>query len=504
MSVQKIETYQDMPFAVGYGTNGWADHPLPVAIPLLAEQGYTAIALTLGHPHIDPFAQDLTSQLAEIRTLLERYQMRVVVETGTRFLLDPKRKHRPTLVDQEAEARMNFLRRAIDIARALDAECVSFFSGVIPEGTKSSEGWDLLVKRLADLVIYAAEREVRLSLEPEPGMLVETVADALRLRSELGDPDALGITVDIGHCVVVEPGGVQGALQQAGALLANVQLDDMLAHAHEHLPFGQGIVDLPQALSTLAEMNYQGVAAVELPRHSWDAPALAESSLRAISQAWSEAKTQSAHGRWLSDALAAIANDPRCLPQIFALAGRTVARTPINAQADPTGVIFGMRVDHARADLIAKLFTVQDPEALAQHLRDLYYRGDSAERRGVLRGLNKLVDSGRQLEDRMINTGLEITGDALRTNETSLVAAAVGAFGAAHLDQHAWRHAVLKLVFMGVSLRAVQDLHVRADEELARMAKDFAAERRAANRSIPEDVALLTELPIYSERSDEG
>ncbi len=87
--------------------------------------------------------------------------------------------------------------------------------------------------------------------------------------------------------------------------------------------------------------------------------------------------------------------------------------------------------------------------------------------------------------------GRDLAADALRTNDQSLVAAAVGPFAAAHLDPHAWRHAVLKLVFMGVSLDAVAGLDDRADDELARMARDFAAERRAAGRVVPDDVARL-------------
>ena len=70
---------------------------------------------------------------------------------------------------------------------------------------------------MREIVAYAETSGVALGFEPEPGMLVETVADALRLREELGAPDVLGITVDLGHCVVVEPDGVVGALRAAGA-----------------------------------------------------------------------------------------------------------------------------------------------------------------------------------------------------------------------------------------------------------------------------------------------
>lgn len=480
-----------MPFSLGYGTNGFADHPLPVALTLLAEQGYDAVALTLGHPHLDPFAVDLDVQLRELRSRLDDLGFRIVIETGTRFLLDPRHKHRPALVDDEATARVDFLRRAVDIAAALQAECVSFFSGILPEDTTPETGWQRLTSRVADIVEYAGRKNVQLAIEPEPGMLVQTVADALRLRDQLGRPDNLRITVDIGHCVVVEPAGVRGALLQAGPLLANVQLDDMRAHAHEHLPFGEGIVDLPLALATLAEIGYRGVAAVELPRHSHDAPGLAVRSIHALRSSWEESGSMREASDWLTQSTTAVAADPGTLTTVFATAGRRLGRSPLRPGADPGGVLFGTTTDHARGRFISSLAGFLSPEDLAEALLALYGGGDSAERRGVLRGLGDLASSAPNLPDAVVSVGLRVTTEALRTNESGIVAAAVGPFAAAHLDQHNWRHAVLKLVFMGISLSAVAGLRERADAELARMAGDFAAERRAAGRSVPEDVQLL-------------
>ncbi|GAA1762086.1 sugar phosphate isomerase/epimerase family protein [Agromyces humatus] len=273
-------------FTLGYGTNGFADHPLDRALEVLEVTGYGAIALTLGHPHLDPFTGDADAQAARLRVRLDEMGWRVVVETGTRYLLDPFVKHRPTLVDVDAESRMVFLRRAIDLAVVLRADCVSLWSGVVPDHMSRAEAWRLLVGRMREIVAYADASGVVLGFEPEPGMLVETVADALTLRDELGSPDALGITVDLGHCVAVEPGGVVGALRAAGDLLVNVQVDDMLPGVHEHLELGSGRLDLAAALTTLHEIVYHGVAAVELPRHSHDAPGTAARSMRALRTAW--------------------------------------------------------------------------------------------------------------------------------------------------------------------------------------------------------------------------
>ncbi|KSU51913.1 EboA domain-containing protein [Microbacterium enclense] len=510
----------EVPWSIGYGTNGFTDHPLPSALDVLQDEGYTAVALTLGHPHLDPFAPDWRAQAEALSADLRRRRMRVVVETGARYLLDPVRKHRPTLVDRNAEPRMVFLRRAIEIAAILGADCVSLWSGVLPDDVTLDAARVLLDERLLELTAVAAAAGVPLALEPEPGMVVETVADALAVRARLGHPANLGITVDLGHCVVVEPDGVVGALRAAGALLRNVQADDMLPHAHEHLPFGEGALDLDAALATLRELDYRGVVAVELPRHAHAAPALARASMAALTAAAarsgaasgatvpvagrapaapaaggdsatggsagavaSSAPAISSRGAgphpWTTRAVEQVRGDATGAARLFAAAGREVGREPLTAEPfAPTAD------DAARAAIIAALADGgADPAAAVA----LYRRGDDAERRGVLRGLDAITDPAPAWRD----AGLDLVLDALRANDTRLVAAALGSFAAAHLDDHAWRHGVLKCVFLGIPLSVVAGLEARADDELAAMAARFAEERRAAGRTVPDDLTLL-------------
>ncbi|MEU1408801.1 EboA domain-containing protein [Streptomyces sp. NPDC005728] len=118
----------------------------------------------------------------------------------------------------------------------------------------------------------------------------------------------------------------------------------------------------------------------------------------------------------------------------------------------------------------------------------LYQRGTGAERRAVLLALPHLTLTPDQ--------GVPLVEDALRTNDTHLVAAAAGPYAARHLDAHAWRHAVLKCLFTQVPLAAVAGLarRARGDGELARMLTDFAAERTAADRPVPEDLSHVLAL----------
>ncbi|MFE2972025.1 EboA domain-containing protein [Streptomyces sp. NPDC059340] len=142
--------------------------------------------------------------------------------------------------------------------------------------------------------------------------------------------------------------------------------------------------------------------------------------------------------------------------------------------------------EHADAARVLLLHAARaDPDALAR----VYRQGTAAERRAVLHALPHLVPGP---------DALPLVEDALRTNDTRLVAAALGPYAARHLDAHTWRHAVLKCLFTGVPVDVVADLAPRAhaDAELARMLGDYARERTAADRPVPEDlhrVLALTE-----------
>lgn len=111
----------------------------------------------------------------------------------------------------------------------------------------------------------------------------------------------------------------------------------------------------------------------------------------------------------------------------------------------------------------------------------LYEQGTAAERRAVLLALPALGLGA---------TAVALVEDALRANDTTLIAAAVGPYAGEHLDPHNWRHAVLKCLFTGVPVDAVDQLarRARGDAELARMLGDYAAERIAAGRPVPADL----------------
>ena len=177
--------------------------------------------------------------------------------------------------------------------------------------------------------------------------------------------------------------------------------------------------------------------------------------------------------RWLTAALQRIDAEPVAIRTLFPAAGRRCGR----ARIDPVWTVD----DAVRASLLAAL-PLRAAE-LAAEVAALYRYGDAAEKRGVLRGLAFLDTPGG-----VGTEGLALVRDALRTNDTRLVAAALGPYGARHLDAAAYRQGVLKCVFCGIPLADIDGLPERADAELARMLGDYAREREAAGRDVPADV----------------
>ncbi|MFD4421098.1 EboA domain-containing protein [Agromyces sp. NPDC058484] len=196
---------------------------------------------------------------------------------------------------------------------------------------------------------------------------------------------------------------------------------------------------------------------------------------------------------WIHESVLAIAAEPARVAELFPAAGRAVGRDPLAPDDDPLGLVHGTLDDRAREELLRATLAALPPQDAARAIDELYRFGDDAERRGVLRGLGAAGAAGPAGPEAapIVAVGLDLVADALRTNDPRLVAAALGPFAARHLDQHSWRHGVLKALFMGIPLAAVSGLERRADGELARMVAALVAERRAASRPITDDMTRL-------------
>lgn len=274
---------------LGYNTNGFAHHKLEDTITILAELGYQGVAITLDHHALDPRDPDWPQQMKRVRRLLKRLRLRCVIETGARFLLDPRRKHQPTLLSARMEdlrQRLNFLGNAVETAAALGADAVSFWSGTPDEPDMDANLMTRLVSG-CQCVCAVAEKldvDVRLAFEPEPGMFIDTMARYGELHRRVNHPN-FGLTLDLGHLHCLGEVPIVDHIRRWRDVLWNVHIEDMRRGVHDHLIFGEGEMDFPPIMRALAEADYQGGVFVELSRHSHDAVNTARRALAFLQEA---------------------------------------------------------------------------------------------------------------------------------------------------------------------------------------------------------------------------
>jgi L-ribulose-5-phosphate 3-epimerase len=275
---------------LGYNTNGLAHHDLFDAVELLAEIGYRGVAITVDHNALSPRDPQGYEKLVRLKRLLEKLDMRSVIETGARFLLDPRRKHEPTLLSADPRRRIEFYKYAIDCAAQLGSDCVSLWSG---KPVLAEQGaMDRLVVGLRETLDYAAAKNVAIAFEPEPGMLIDSMPAFEQLVAHMAKAGAeLRLTLDIGHLHCQGETPIAGAIRRWAPRLANVHIEDMRAGRHEHLMFGEGEIDFPPILQALAEVDYTGGVYVELSRHSHMGPEAAKTAFEFLQQAMKNAKT---------------------------------------------------------------------------------------------------------------------------------------------------------------------------------------------------------------------
>lgn len=268
-----------------YNTNGLAFHSLEDALSLIADEGFRGVGLTLDHHHLDPRDRAVALRAAErVRATLKRLGLRATIETGARFILDPRRKHQPTLISADPGARarrIEFLETAVLVGESLGAGCVSLWSGAADDAAPASELESRLEAALRALLEFAEPRGVRLAFEPEPGMFVETMAHYQRLASAIEHP-LFGLTLDVNHVHCLADGDFAEHARRHAGRLWNVHVSDARRGVHEHLVPGDGEVDFSAIRAALEEISYAGPLQLELSRHSHDAVSVMRRALERL------------------------------------------------------------------------------------------------------------------------------------------------------------------------------------------------------------------------------
>lgn len=254
---------------IAYSSNGFTRVDLACAIRRIAGHGYAGVELLADAPHWSP-VQDTPAFRAEIRRALADGAVGVSnINANTAACLWPfelpEPVFEPSLSNRDAairRERFEFTRRAIDFAADVGGRCVSVTSGRPDALVDPADGIAWFAEALAPVCDYAAAAGIRVGIEYEPGLLVETAAEVAEVIARVGHP-ALGANLDVGHAVCVGEDPLE-SIRLLGPRIWNVHLEDIKGRKHHHLVPGEGDIDFARVFAALRSVGYDGYVTVEL------------------------------------------------------------------------------------------------------------------------------------------------------------------------------------------------------------------------------------------------
>jgi hypothetical protein len=171
---------------------------------------------------------------------------------------------------------------------------------------------------------------------------------------------------------------------------------------------------------------------------------------------------------WLTESLDAVRASEDALHARWSAAGRRL----------------GERASEGRGQLLLAAIEASPAERHVPVVAELYRTGELREQEAVLRALPRLP-----APERFVAVGIE----AVRQNAVSVIEAIAcdNPYPARHFPEEAFNQMVLKCLFNGLALGRIVDLGKRRTPELQRMVAGYASERRAAGRTVPDDVDLI-------------
>ncbi|MDQ7779595.1 MAG: sugar phosphate isomerase/epimerase family protein [Planctomycetota bacterium] len=295
-----------------FSSNGFRRYSLDECIERLADLGYKGVEILCDTPHAFPGTMT-PGDVAVIRAALDRTGLSIS-NLNSFMLYALGDTYHPSWIEMSAGERAkriehtkNCIRLAAELgARTvstepggpLDFETISWLnlrktrksssvehdesllellkSSVTPESSVSAQIWtnprfepllsealSIFSQGLQEVLPEAEKCGVKLLIEPEPGLLIESSRQLERFLAMLDSP-WLGMNIDIGHLFCVGEAPALTLRKMAGRI-DHMHFEDIAAdRKHYHLPPGKGAIDFESVFTVLSEIGYSGWCTVEL------------------------------------------------------------------------------------------------------------------------------------------------------------------------------------------------------------------------------------------------
>ena len=255
-----------------FSTNGFTNYSLPEAVRKIAAHGYGGVELLADEPHAF-FPEFTDAERTELLAALDETGLAVSninANTTMGYYDDapPSPFFDPSLVtddDEQRQWRLEYTKRAIDLAAETGSPAVCVTTGRALPGNPPHRAYETLVESLHELLDYAEPRDVDIGIEFEPELLVENTTETLELIDDVGR-SSLGVNLDLGHAAVCGEDLVE-TIHRAAGHITGVHIEDIAGGRggkHYHLVPGLGDLDFEPVFEAFDDIGYDGFVTAEL------------------------------------------------------------------------------------------------------------------------------------------------------------------------------------------------------------------------------------------------
>jgi len=230
----------------GFRTAGFADWSLGPTLQEIARHGCDSVELCLEHPGCRPEILD-EARIRRVVKMLEELELPMSSVSYHGDASPMEEKVAKTL-------------RALGLAHQMDAS-VLVISTEPPDRARPDQLAEMQ-KRLSRLCDRAERYNIDVAVEPEPGLLIGSTEDFLKMAERVGSP-RLKINLDIGHAHLTDA-NVVDSIRKLGGAIVHTHVEDIAGGVHKHLLPGQGEMDLPAIFDALHDIGYEGFITIDL------------------------------------------------------------------------------------------------------------------------------------------------------------------------------------------------------------------------------------------------
>jgi len=249
---------------LGYSTNAFKEFSLTEAIEKIARIGFKGVEILGDRPHLYPPDFD-DGQLDRLKETLVKHDMQLTnLNSFTLFAVGDT--YLPSWIEPDKDRREIRIRHTLDslqVAKQIGCPVISIPPGGPLNGMARSAAMQLFYRGLERVVGLAEELGVKILVEPEPDLMIETTAQFKEFIQGV-QSTAIGLNFDIGHfyCVGEDP---RRAFEELFQWVGHVHIEDIAAsREHNHLIAGRGAIDFKAVFAAMAQLGYRGDISLEL------------------------------------------------------------------------------------------------------------------------------------------------------------------------------------------------------------------------------------------------